>query len=368
MRIRTSLILLVGLVLWPALSPAESLFQKTDSPRFEVRDIEWPEKEGQASICLWADDKLAAFSFGVDDNNPGDVNWWLEQCQACNLHMTWYLVTNRIGDGQGLSPWSLWKKVLDAGHALESHSVTHLAAADQPDWKGLDWEYGQSLKDIEAGVPGCRVLCLAYPGGANGSKNDPGVARKYYLAARLFGPGPNGANTVDYYRVFSDAKADVSSGSGDGSDLKPNNYNNILLANGPHKRLYRGWAHAYMHGVMPNESKQEALKVLNWYKEHSDLLWAGLMRDVARYGQEREGASLVVDENTPTKIAFTLTDKLDERFDYPLTIKVKIPAAWKTVQATQQDKGVEARMVEHQDSKFVLVKAVPDKGQVLIVP
>lgn len=358
-------------LLLSSLISAQSAFPRDFSskikPRFEIAEIDWPKTEGAASICLWSDDKLAAFSFGVDDNNHGNVDWWLEQCKVYNLHMTWYLVTDRIGNRPGQSPWSFWKKVLDAGHALESHSVTHFFDVDKPEWKGLDWEYSQSKQDIETNFPGYHVMCLAYPGGEKArGKNDPEVAHKYYLAARLFYPGPNAANTVDYFCVHSDGAADVSSSSGDGSDLKQNNYNHILLPNGPHKELYRGWAHAYMHGVNSDAGKAAAVKVLNWQKEHSDKLWAGLMRDVARYGQERDTATLVVDQHSATQISFTLTCRMDDRFDYPLTIKVRIPNHWNATKAVQSSKEIEVNTIEHEGYKYLLVKAVPNKGQVVL--
>jgi len=58
----------------------------------------------------------------------------------------------------------------------------------------------------------------------------------------------------------------------------------------------------------------------------------------------------------------------DKLFDFPLTVKVRLPEAWTAVAAVQGDKPVEAKIVEHEGGKFALVKAVPDRGAVTLTP
>lgn len=43
------------------------LAESPDRPRFELRDRDWPGKVGEASVCLWKDDALAACSITIDD-------------------------------------------------------------------------------------------------------------------------------------------------------------------------------------------------------------------------------------------------------------------------------------------------------------
>ena len=58
---------------------------------------------------------------------------------------------------------------------------------------------------------------------------------------------------------------------------------------------------------------------------------------------------------------------MDDRFyDYPLTIKVRLPGNSKGVKAVQQKKEVPVRIVEKDGGQFALVKAVPDRGQVVM--
>jgi hypothetical protein len=60
-------------------------------------------------------------------------------------------------------------------------------------------------------------------------------------------------------------------------------------------------------------------------------------------------------------------DMDDGPFDYPLTIKVRLPATWNNMTARQGGKSAAARVVEHDGGRFALVQAVPDRGEVAIV-
>ncbi len=57
----------------------------------------------------------------------------------------------------------------------------------------------------------------------------------------------------------------------------------------------------------------------------------------------------------------------DDIFDYPLTVKVRLPNGWKSAKATQGGKPVPVRFVTHEGAPYVLVDAVPDRGAVRVV-
>lgn len=57
----------------------------------------------------------------------------------------------------------------------------------------------------------------------------------------------------------------------------------------------------------------------------------------------------------------------DDIFDYPLTVKVRLPDGWKSAKATQGGKSVPVRFVSHDGAPYALVEAVPDKGMVAVV-
>ena len=58
----------------------------------------------------------------------------------------------------------------------------------------------------------------------------------------------------------------------------------------------------------------------------------------------------------------------DKLFDEPLTLKVRLPDAWRTVRATQGGNPVRAVFLSHDGHPYALVDAVPDRGEIAIVP
>jgi peptidoglycan/xylan/chitin deacetylase (PgdA/CDA1 family) len=361
---------LLSYVFFASYAPAQDslgtkVTEPQTAPKPKARDRKskvtgrvWPARAGEASLCLWADDKLAALSLTIDDNCAPNVDWWLAKSKELDIHLTWFLVTNGINKQKFSGSWELWKRVRDAGHAIESHTVTHLSAAKNPDtWKGIDWEYAESVKQLETGLAGHRINFLAYPGGGNAKFNDPKVASKYYLAARGTRGKLNGPLGINYMQV--------NAMSSPGFDpAKPfNNLNNLLDEN---KGAYRGWAVIIYHFI---KDKTNVQKHLDFYAANSQDLWGAKFGDVALYAQERDSATLTVDENTASQIKFTLKDeKDDERFFYPLSVKVRLPDTWKNIRVAQNGKDIESRIVEHEGGRYAIVKAVPDKGSVILAP
>ncbi len=388
-----------------------NLSEKPTKPRFELTDIQWPANVGEADICLWHDDRLAAVSLGVDDNFAGEIDWWKEQAKTYDLKVTWWVISGRIlSEGRSYGGlWSQFQELENLGHAVESHTVTHLHI-DDLDWgtaswnyakaraaaaaakapagdgevdasavpamavgeaeeladrspeiaRGVEWEYAESIAQINANIPGKKASALAYPGGKNTKYNDRNLAAKYFRVARGATGAPNMANQTDYISTNAMSGWDL------GETTRGGNVYNILDRNLYRGRYYRGWLILFAHGVSANIP--HFIKTFEFIKANRENLWVGLYTDVAKYGQERDTATLRVVSTGPDKITFLLTDEMDDGyFDHPLTIKVRIPEAWKEVQASQGERAVAARVLEHEGSAYALVQAVPDAGQVTLV-
>jgi len=407
MKLRfTSLLalLVVPTLLCAAEKNRFNLSDKPEKPRFKVTDKTWPQKIGEADICLWHDDKLAALSFGVDDNQPGDIDWWKEQASKYDFKLTWFLITGRIDYSRSVGFWKQYRELSEMGHGIESHSVTHLHMTD-PNWggkawsyaataeakkadpdapkpgepmkrtdpstltlkpeeiaKGVEWEYVESKAQLEKNFPGKQAGALAYPGGGFTKYNDRQLAAKVYRTVRGTHGSANSANAVDYMATNAQSTWDFG-----GEGHHPvGNVNNILEPNLYRGMFYRGWAVLFCHNIV-DAMKPRMQETFEWKQTNSDKLWVGLFADVGKYGQERDTATLKVESPGPDKITFSLTDEMDDSyFNFPLTVKVRVPNEWQNVAATQGSKSIAAKIIQHEGAAYALVDAVPDAGSVTI--
>ena len=344
-----------------------NLPEKPLKPRFELRDRDWPANAGDASICLWKDDALAAFTIAIDDNCASNIPWWMEMCSKYGLRPTWFIVTDGIGGPRAMNSgtWDTWKKVSEAGFDVQSHTVHHLVT-DSPTWKNMEADYAESKEAIEANIPGIKCLTLAYPGGKGQEMNDPALAAKYYIGARSTRPFANPANQINYMEVNASSQFRI-----DDAEYPTMNLN-IVFDPSPKNNLWRGWSFGFLHYIKPDDETHAAVEKKFAYvlgKVKSNDLWPALFREGCQYGQERDTAHLAVKERGADKIVFSLSDEMDDLlFDFPLTVKIRLDASWKTAKAMQGGKPAECKIVQHDGASYALVQAVPDRGDVSLVP
>ncbi|MGI5867918.1 MAG: polysaccharide deacetylase family protein [Kiritimatiellia bacterium] len=345
------------------------------------QDLVWPEKPGEADICLWADDKFAACCITIDDNCQPDHAWWLKLADELGIRLTWFVITDNVvknagrkGTFQGC--WEEWQALADAGHSIQSHTTNH--RSDPPEKNRtpdttllteaeLSAMYRDSLAVINANITNNVACCIAYPSG----DAHPDVLAKHAIAARGVYGVPSCANAINYLCT--------NKGSGDPA------YTDIVLEGatdrGPtwlrsKKELKRGLNIVLYHLVHAGRSDEERAKnaaqaeaEVRHVASQKDRLWVDTFDRVMKYGQERDSATLSVLENTPRKIVLEVKDRMDDTFfDFPLTVKVRLPDAWTSVKSTQDGKPVKTRIVEHADARFALVPVVPDRGEVVLAP
>lgn len=355
--------LLAGLVVLAAPLRATSvnqlpnLTEENPAPRFKVSGITWPAAPGDAEICMWKDDKVAPLSFTVDDNTAPDVPWWLEQADKHGFRVTWFIVSDRVTGGYG-GDWSLWRSVLDRGHDVQSHSHTHLSNFQSPDWPGIEWEYAESKRVIEENLPGHRVRFLAYPGGARPDPNDRLAAAEHYAGARGVTGRLVSPARMDYLSTRAVTEAALDNPKAPWADFK--------RALDPEDALYRAWTILIYHNV---RDKTPERPLFDFIDANRDKLWLSRYGDTSLYAQQRDTATLVTKENSAGRIVLSLTDRMDDTvFDYPLTIKVRLPDGWKDVIARQAERPAKSRVVEHEGARFALVDIVPDRGDAVLIP
>jgi len=327
-----------------------NLTDAAPAARFALTGKDWPASPGGASICLWENDKLAALSITVDDNSASNIDWWLSRADAYGFKMNWNVITSIVGDGNALhGTWAQYANVLARGHDVQSHSVTH---------DNGDAEYRDSQIAIETNLPGHTCEFIAYPGGS-AHPLDPVAAALYYASARGTGGSLNTANKIAYMNVNATSSPNLTNTAASWSYL-PNLFNSSATG-------YRGWSVQIFHWVA--DYSVYAQPLLDFYDANRANLWCGRYGDVAKYGQERDTAVLTTNENSAARIALSLTDQmLDSRFNYPLTLKVRLPASWSNVQAAQNGRAISADVVAYNGGNYALVKAVPDQGEISLTP
>ena len=93
-------------------------------------DLVWPEKPGDADVCLWSGDRFAACSITIDDNCKPDHEWWLKLSEELGIKLTWFVITDHCvkKNNPGFNgTWADWQKLADAGHSIQSHTTNHKA-------------------------------------------------------------------------------------------------------------------------------------------------------------------------------------------------------------------------------------------------
>ncbi|NLF30026.1 MAG: polysaccharide deacetylase family protein [Planctomycetes bacterium] len=366
--------LLVAWCLTPSLGPVRAGEQlmtlgAPDGNRFAITDKVWPALPGEAHVCLWKDDALAAVTITVDDNTRPDHDWWMQTAAAYNVKVTWFVITCLVEANPSYhGTWAGFQTLHNVGHDIQSHTVTHLdfSRGFDPDDgdHGINAEYRDSKAEIETRI-GAPCITLAYPGGASTVYNDETVADDYFIAARGTAGVVNPVNAVNYIRTNSIGGLVVSNPSAPWAQLI-----NIFDPAVYRANNYRAWYVTHYHGL--NDTLKANIIEAMVFLQQKDAevgVWIPTFREGALYGQQRDSSTLTVTAVEPDRIAFTLTDRMhDGIFTYPLTVKVRLYDTWTDVAATQNGRPVEAAMIERDGGRFALVQAVPDQGPVELTP
>ncbi len=371
--------LLLGVLLAAAPVQAEEVFTLTKDSgvtRSSLSGLQgrtWPATVGEADICLWKNDKLAVYSITIDTMFKASYPWWKKQCEKykVTLPITVLCVVSLVGNETSWGKWSNWQEYVASGFEVASHTMTHGAGFKKDasgdwvppaGWPGAEWEYSESRKQIEANIPGYRVRSMCPAGGGAKAFRDKTTAGKFYLCQRNGARMLNRPGNIDYQSI------NYTSGVNLGETLGTGNANmdaeNLFK---PGQEYFRGWAVMMLHyGEQDGKSEafQATVKIIDFLQgTHAADVWPGLFGDVAQYGQERDTATLKMDEVTPERISGTLTCLMDPaHYQYPLTLKVRTDNAWKQVSASQNSAVIPTTVVTHEGNNYTLVEVVPNRG------
>lgn len=341
------------------------ILEEATTPRFNLTDKIWVQNIGDASVSLWNDDKLSAFSITIDDNYEQDIPFWVEQQKNFSFNFTWFVITE-AKEKYNVKNWALFNELAKTGNAIQGH--------DDRNWyedktKGIDFpslkEYNDRLNrtktKIEEHIEKQKCLTYAYPWG-EGNENEAG---KHFIASRGVIGRLNTANQINFKQVRSISNPHIYE-----NDSTRNHYILPLLdktSTLENKNYYRGWGSTHFHEVSTLESQKKTVEFLNYLKEKEDKLWIGTFPDIAKYAQEYATHSINIDSVSETKIHITLKDKMrDDIYDYPLTVKVRLANNWVSLSTTQNGSEIASEIIEYNSNNYALIKALPDNGQIIL--
>ena len=147
-----------------------------------------------------------------------------------------------------------------------------------------------------------------------------------------------------------------------------------MLDPAPSTRNYRGWLNIFIYGLLLDRWDTDPAhmgykRLFEWVAKHRDDLWIGFMEDIALYAQTRDTATLTTLSADENQITLHLTSQMcPEIFDYPLTIKVHLANTWKGTTVTQNGQSVECKTITYEGANYALVKARPDRGEIVLTP
>ena len=320
---------------------------------------------GSAQIAMWKNDARGAFSITIDDSLEYDFGAWNYASQRNNLPVT-FMVYSKIADTDSV----YWKQQVDAGQDVQSHSFSHSSSDTMKTWTTAQiWmDYYNSLEPICAatGQP-VEVIGYSYGYGL------PEYAAKIFISARGTVGEANYGGKINYSKVNSCSmtfKTNITS-------MMARAYKTF----DPSSSYYGGWANYHFHGISTEPyTEVDGTQITNdsqwldfWFSYYlqplrdNRSLWVDTYRNVAKYGQERDTATLKVESVSDTAIIVSIHDLMDDTvFTQALTVKIKVDSTWKGVSATQGGKACFAELIENEQGTFVFVDVVPDAGSVTV--
>jgi hypothetical protein len=321
-------------------------------PRFPVRDIAWPANHGQADICLWPDDKIAAVTLSIDDNDAPEFDWWIGEMGKRGWKMTWFVITSYINSANYVQygTWKDFRRLDSLGHDIESHTVHHQLDQDVLPDSVVDAEYRFSQKAINDSIPGHKCRTVAYPG----CLDKPSLAKKYYISGRICSGWADKANEINYMEVLTGYFF---------PEWNPTGWiTEITQVTPGYEEYYRGWFNKFWH-----RADETTISELDLVKENEASIWVGTFTEAAMYSQEYATASIAVSKTASDSITFSIADSMaDSIYTYPLTVKVRVNNNWTEAVATQKGKTIPLSPLDYNGNRYVLVKAVPDQGRVTL--
>lgn len=306
-------------------------------------------------VCKWKDGKVAAFSVGGDDSLRSQLYFAIPEMDKRGLRGTWWVNPGRGGsvnyknqDDSWAQCWIAchkeWQVAAERGHDFANHSMHHLGAKS---YQEAEYEIGETARIIWQTNPRQRLQLFLKGGGTTWNITDDEMAKLLLKYDCVYGRGGGKEDPTWQNNPSTDTlKGYVDSAIQEGS-----------------------WHLVAFHGIGPDcewggpVDGGAFIALLDYLVEKSDLVWTGTHIEVHKYDQERSSASVSIQDRSSDHITLTLSSLKDPRlYDYPLTLRTKVPEGWSRVFIKQKEASTEHPVL----SGVVQYDIVPGKGEVRI--
>jgi peptidoglycan/xylan/chitin deacetylase (PgdA/CDA1 family) len=295
--------------------------------------------------------RKSAVSLTFDDGSKNQFEIGLPMLKEHNLPATFYLITNSIDTATS----RFLVKNSSAEFELGSHTASHpdLIKIGKAEARNELRNSQLFLKEnfgINSG------LTMSYPWGIH-NKAIKLLTAEYYMAARSTYPGYNSFTSLDRYSLSIqgfDANSDAN---------RANLWVNFAIKNNL-------WLIEMIHGInnigySPIDSAVLS-EHLDYIVNAGDKIWCGTVSDVIKYLDESRNAIVSCDFYTDSVFTIRAEDYLDDMiYDYPLTLRVKVPSNWEKISISDVEK---FRVEITNKSKFVIFNTLPDNSEHTLRP
>ena len=314
---------------------------------------------GRTEVCELKDDKKAVYTFTTDDGIFSAILFFNTEFKRLNLRGSMALICSRLnGCEQG------FQAIVEQGFMdVTNHSKTHPKFSMIKDTAVLENEIIGSQYQLKSMFKGQDVITMCNPNVVNTDLADSIIFKSHY-AARNGGTGYNSLNPTrqEWYHLNYFATYHYDSNiSAKASELNANV--DSALAD-------RHWLIILAHGLGFNRNempKEEFRTHFEYVASKSDSLWCGTFNEVTKYLREKQQASVRVKECNATKIIVTITHDLDAKlFNYPLTLKTRVPSKLKNIIITQAGKSQSVKVQSKNGISYVSYDAVPNCGDIVL--
>ncbi len=304
-------------------------------------------------IGTWNGFRSAAITYTFDDGCSNQFKKAIPIFDQYGYKMTLFTVIDWVSD---------WSKLINAaasGHEIASHTVSHpklrnLSLAEQ------DKELKNSRNSINNRIPGQKCMTIAYPYCIKGEES---ITSKYYIAAR----GGDGVIESSTPASFMDIKSFDC-----GSERYALNTLGAFVKTFERTDAQKGWCVLMVHGI-DNDGGYSPLSstvlksTIQYLNNNSNKYWVSAFSNTVRYIKERNNAVINEISAQGNTVIIQLTDNLpDSIYNYPITIRRPLPAAWQNASAEQNGKQLPISITNVNSVKYIMFDAVPDNGNIVI--